>query len=129
MADPDTTLVELIEEVIPVIYVLSDASGETANAVVEAAAAQFGPGAVDIVHVPNLNDPNVVRTYFDENYDVTRPCAVFHTFADSSLRREVRRVLDSLGIPSIDLLGPAVTVLSTLTGREPSRAIGAKYVK
>ena len=54
---------------------------------------------------------------------------MFHTFANGVLRREIRRELDRRGIPSIDLLGPAVTVLSTLTGEEPTHAIGATYGK
>lgn len=111
----------------PVVYVLSDARGETANAVVLAAAAQFGDASVDIVRVPNVTSVEICQNYLDEHFDPERPCAVFHTFADASLRREIRRELDSRGIPSIDLLGPAVTVLSTLTGEEPSRAIGAIF--
>ena len=54
-----------------------------------------------------------------------RPIAVFHTFVDERLRRDVRHELVRRGIPSIDLLGPAVTGLSTLTGEEPSNKIGA----
>ena len=106
--------------VIPLIYVLSDSRGETANAVVMAAAAQFGDGSVEIVRVPNVKS-------VDENYDESRPTAVFHTFANGILRREIRRELDGRGISSIDLLGPAVTILSTLTGEEPSHAIGATF--
>ena len=73
---------DIFGQVVPLIFVLSDARGETANTVVMAAAAQFGDGSVDI---------------------------------------------DRRGIPSIDLLGPAVTVISTLTGEEPTREIGAIY--
>ncbi len=43
-----------------------------------------------------------------------------------SLRREIRRDLIA-SIPSNDLLGPAVNVISTLTGEEPSHAIGAFF--
>ena len=68
-----------------------------------------------------------VRDYFDKNFNPERPSAVFHTFANGQLRREIRRELDRRGIPSIDLLGPAVTVISTLTGEEPSHAIGATF--
>lgn len=118
---------DIFSNAVPVIYVLSDARGETAKAVVEAAAAQFGDGAVDIVRLSNVEDVDMVRQYFDEHFDPDRPCAVFHTFANGQLRREIRRELDRRGIPSIDLLGPAVTVISTLTGEEPSHAIGAVY--
>ena len=118
---------DLFDEVVPLLYVLSDSRGETANAVVMAAAAQFGDGSVEIVRVPNVKSVDMVRAYFDENFDPERPCAVFHTFANGVLRREIRRELDGRGVPSIDLLGPAVTILSTLTGEEPSHEIGATY--
>ncbi len=118
---------DLFGEVVPKIYVLSDSRGETANTVVMAAAAQFGDDSVEIERLSNVSDVETVRDYFDKNFEPDRPCAVFHTFADGVLRREIRRELDRRGIPSIDLLGPAVTVLSTLTGEEPTHAIGALY--
>lgn len=118
---------DVFGQVVPLIYVLSDARGETANTVVMAAAAQFGDGSVEIKRLSNVKDVETVRAYFDENFDPDRPSAVFHTFANGILRREIRRELDRRGIPSIDLLGPAVTVISTLTGEEPTRAIGAVY--
>ncbi len=120
---------DAFEQAIPLIYVLSDSRGETANTVVMAAAAQFGDGSVEIRRLSNVKDVNTVRTYFDEDFDPDRPSAVFHTFANGVLRREIRRELDRRGIPSIDLLGPAVTVLSTLTGEEPTHAIGAVFNK
>ena len=118
---------DLFGEVIPLIFVLSDARGETANTVVMAAAAQFGDDSVDIERLSNVKDVEAVREFLDANYDPNRPCAVFHTFASGILRREIRRELDRRGIPSIDLLGPAVTVISTLTGEEPTREVGALY--
>ena len=118
---------DIFGQVVPLIYVLSDARGETANTVVMAAAAQFGDSSVDIERLSNVKTVDTVREYFDQNYDPDRPCAVFHTFANGTLRREIRRELDRRGIPSIDLLGPAVTVISTLTGEEPTHQIGATY--
>ena len=120
---------DIFGQVTPLIYVLSDARGETANTVVMAAAAQFAETSVDIERLSNVKDVDTVRAYFDENFDPDRPCAVFHTFANGTLRREIRRELDRRGIPSIDLLGPAVTVISSLTGEEPTHEIGAIYDK
>ena len=119
----------LYDDEVPKIYVLSDSRGETANTVVLAAAAQFGKDSVEIERLSNVTDVQTVRDFFDKNYEPNRPTAVFHTFANGVLRREIRRELDRRGIPSIDLLGPAVTVLSTLTGQEPTHAIGATYGK
>lgn len=118
---------DIFGDIIPLIFVLSDSRGETANTVVMAAAAQFGDGSVEIRRLPNVKDVEMVRAYFDEQFEDDRPSAVFHTIADGVLRREIRRELDRRGIPSIDLLGPAVTVISTLTGEEPTHAIGATY--
>ncbi len=120
---------DIFSQVVPVIYILSDSRGETANAVVCAAAAQFSDDAVEIKRLSNIKDLETVTEYFEENYTVGEAAAVFHTFADGVLRREIRRELDRLGIPSIDLLGPAVTVISTLTGEAPSHEIGAIYRK
>lgn len=119
----------LYDDEVPKIYVLSDSRGETANTVVLAAAAQFSKDSVEIERLSNVTDVQTVRDFFDKNYEPNRPTAVFHTFANGVLRREIRRELDRRGIPSIDLLGPAVTVLSTLTGEEPTHAIGATYGK
>ena len=119
----------LYDDEVPKIYVLSDSRGETANTVVLAAAAQFGKDSVEIERLSNVTDVQTVRDFFDKNYEPNRPTAVLHTFANGVLRREIRRELDRRGIPSIDLLGPAVTVLSTLTGEEPTHAIGATYGK
>lgn len=119
----------LYDDEVPKIYVLSDSRGETANTVVLAAAAQFGKDSVEIERLSNVTDVQTVRDFFDKNYEPNRPTAVFHTFANGVLRRAIRRELDRRGIPSIDLLGPAVTVLSTLTGEEPTHAIGATYGK
>lgn len=125
MATLDLSSGSIVEDVKPLVFVMSDARGETANVVVMAAAAQFGPNAVDIVRLANADSIDKVRDFLEKEVDEDRPMAVFHTFTDKNLRRAVRAELDSRGIPSIDLLGPAITVLSTLTGEEPSNKVGA----
>lgn len=60
---------DIFGEVVPMIYVLSDARGETANTVVMAAAAQFGDASVEIQRLSNVKDVDTVRTFFDENYE------------------------------------------------------------
>lgn len=108
-----------------IIHVISDSLGETASGVVMAAAAQFEPGEVKIERLGKVTTLDQVREYFDElGDDDTHPSAVFHTIVSNDLRREVRRFLDDRGIPSIDLLGPAINVLATLTGKEPKGVPG-----
>ncbi|MCI1998429.1 kinase/pyrophosphorylase [Olsenella porci] len=110
---------DVMDNVTPVVFVLSDARGKTAAGVVEAAADQFGEDAVIIKQLGNVRSVDMVKDYLDRNLDPGVPVAVFHTLVDRNLRRDIRRELDKRGIPSIDLLGPAITVLSTLTDQEP----------
>ncbi len=125
MATLDPTTGELVEDVKPLVFVMSDARGETANVVVMAAAAQFGADAVDIVRLSNADALEKVQEFLEKEVDSERPMAVFHTFTDKNLRRDVRAELDSRGIPSVDLLGPAVTIIAGLTNTEPSNKVGA----
>lgn len=125
MASLDLSSGSVVEDVKPLVFVMSDARGETANVVVMAAAAQFGPDSVDIVRLANADSIDKVKDFLAQEVDESRPMAVFHTFSDKNLRRDVRAELDARGIPSIDLLGPAITVISTLTGEEPSNKVGA----
>jgi regulator of PEP synthase PpsR (kinase-PPPase family) len=108
----------------PIVFVISDARGETATGVVSAAASQFTDDIVIIKRLGEVRSVETVKNYLDENVDPDVPLAVFHTVVDRNLRRDIRRELDKRGIPSIDLLGPAVTIISTLTGEEPVNLAG-----
>ena len=108
----------------PIVFVISDARGETATGVVSAAASQFTDDIVVIKRLSEVRSVDTVRNYLDDNVDPDVPLAVFHTVVNRNLRRDIRRELDRRGIPSIDLLGPAVTILSTLTGEEPVNEAG-----
>ena len=124
MASLDLNTDEVVEDIKPIVLIISDARGDTAYSVVVAAAAQFEVDALDIARLSDATSVDKV-TEFLEQQEQGRPIAVFHTFVDERLRRDVRHELVRRGIPSIDLLGPAVTVLSTLTGEEPSNKVGA----
>lgn len=119
---------DVIEAEKPVVFVLSDARGKTATGVVEAAASQFGEDAITIKQLGNVKSVEMVSSYLDENMKADRPLAVFHTIVERNLRRDIRRELDARSIPSIDLLGPAITIISTLTGEEPKYEVGRRVV-
>lgn len=126
MADEAILEDDIFDVPTPVVIVISDARGKTATSVVEAAADQFGEDSVIIKSVGNVRDLATVKKYLDENVEEGVPTAVFHTIVDRNLRRDIRRELDGRGIPSIDLLGPAITVLMSLTGEEPKLEAGRR---
>lgn len=117
MADPNVE--EIFVEEPPVVFVLSDARGKTASAVVEAAADQFVDGIITIKQLGNVRSIDMVTNFIDENSKEGADVAVFHTIVNQNLRRELRRELDARGIPSVNLLGPSITIIATLTGEEP----------
>ena len=125
MPSLDLSTDEVVEDAKPIVLVVSDARGDTAYSVVLAAAAQYEVDALDIARLADATSVEKVTDFLEEQEEEGRPMAVFHTFVDERLRRDVRHELVRRGIPSIDLLGPAVTVLSTLTGAEPSNKVGA----
>ncbi len=122
MADVDALF--KTETPTPIVFVISDARGETATGVVTAAASQFTDDIVIIKRLSEVRNIETVREYLDAELDPDCPLAVFHTIVDRNLRRDIRREMDKRGIPSIDLLGPAVTIISTLTGEEPVNQAG-----
>lgn len=120
----ETYQVDATHVSVPTIHVISDALGDTACEVVLAAAGQFNEGAINICRLPKVSEANQVREYIKKRIDSGQIMAVFHTIADSRLRAAVRDVLDSFGVPSIDLLGPAINVIATLTGETPKGVSG-----
>ncbi len=111
---------------IPVIHVISDSSGQTAYDVVQAAMSQFAGEVVKVVRLSNARSIDTVRKHLDSFAGKRTPAAVFHTLVDYNLRSEVRSELDRRNIPSIDLLGPAVNIIATITGEEPVNVAGRR---
>ncbi len=107
-----------------IIHVLSDSMGDTAAGVVAAAASQFELGSVRISRLPQVRSVDQVREYLDGASDDEHPSAVFHTIVDTDLRNDIRRELESRQLFSIDIIGPAINVLATLTETEPMNIPG-----
>ncbi len=110
----------------PEVFVFSDARGTTAVSVVEAAADQFVDDVITIRQLGNVADIETVQKFLDTHLEKGEAAAVFHTIVDPNLRRAIRRELDERGIPSIDLLGPSIAIISTLTGEEPKYETGRR---
>lgn len=124
MSEPNVD--DIFVETPPIVIVLSDARGKTASGVVEAAADQFDDGIITIKQFGNVRDIEMVKKFLDDEIGEDDEVAVFHTIVERNLRRAIRRELDDRGIPSIDLLGPAITIISTLTGEEPKYVTGRR---
>lgn len=103
----------------PTVHVISDALGDTACEVALAACAQFDEGSVQIARLPKVTSAYQVDRYLATHLAHGERFAVFHTIASDALRAEVEELLARFSIPSVDLLGPAVATIASLTGAVP----------
>ncbi|MBQ1449066.1 MAG: kinase/pyrophosphorylase [Coriobacteriales bacterium] len=102
------------------MHIVSDSLGDTAAAVVAAAASQF-PELRDapIGRLSHLRDPAQVDAYLEAALSFGHGIVVFHTITDPGLRAALVRGARSRGIREVDLLGPSIEALSGMLGVEP----------
>jgi len=105
------------------IHVLSDSLGETGEMVALAAAAQFKVDSFRIERLLRVNTAeqlrNTVRSHCGEH------CLFLYTLVDDELRMEMNRMVVESGVNAVDLIGPAVHLISKVTGLMPTGEAGA----
>jgi regulator of PEP synthase PpsR (kinase-PPPase family) len=106
----------------PAIFIVSDSLGETAESVVRAAASQFNHGHFEIRRIPYVSDHNVLEQVIAEAGAV--PSIIAYTLVVSGLREDLEAMATAKGIPTVDILGPLVNVLSRETGKAPKMQAG-----
>lgn len=110
----------------PTVYILSDSLGETADQVAKAALSQFGEDTFHVVRLPKVSArgqlAGLVRGARED-------ASVFlYTLAAPKLRDEMQRISLELGLPAIDILGPAVSALEAVSGERPAWEAGLTRV-
>ena len=104
------------------VFILSDATGDTASRVVRAALKQFVGGEVEIKRFPNVLHLSEVRSIVKEA--TQRTTLVAHTFAATPLRKIVEEECHALGIKTLDLLGPLLNSLESFLKAKPQETPG-----
>ncbi len=93
------------------IYVVSDATGETAERVVRSALVQFEGAPAAIVRRGGIRTPEMVRAVLHEA--AGQSSLVLHTLVADELRRVMLAEARAVGIDSMDLMGPVLDRLAT----------------
>lgn len=106
------------------VYAVSDQTSETVCRLVRAASAQFPGGNVTIKALSHASSARQVMDFIEAQGDDRRPCAVFHTILAKGFREDLRIALQTLRIPSVDLLGSAAHVMADLIGERPQETPG-----
>ncbi|MEW6183060.1 MAG: pyruvate, water dikinase regulatory protein [Bacillota bacterium] len=101
----------------PVIFIISDSIGETAELVGRAAASQFDSGKVEIRRIPYLSHP-------EEIPDIVAQAAeesgiIIFTLVMPQLREMLLSEARRHGLPAVDILGPVLSALRQATGENP----------
>jgi regulator of PEP synthase PpsR (kinase-PPPase family) len=104
------------------IYVVSDSVGETAEQVVKAAAIQFNSDITEIRKEPFITDKHQIRKIIDEARH--EKCVVVYTLVIPELKMVLEGECDKFGIPRVDILGPLIDVLKTLSPTVPKLEAG-----
>src|SRR5437016_9254207 len=107
------------------IFVVSDATGATAEHVLQAALAQFEAENVEIERRPQTRTIEQIRQVIDEARE--SGAMVVHTMASTGLRREIYLRATERRVHSVDLLGNVLSDLSAFLGAPPGGVPGGLH--
>ena len=105
------------------VYAVSDMTGETVARIVRAASAQFPKGDVTIKVLQHIQSAEQIVAFIEAQAD-PGPVAVFHTILAKRTREDLRTALQTLRIPSIDLLGSTAHVMGSMLDEQPTETPG-----
>jgi len=107
-----------VTEQIPVIYVISDALGETAEFVGRAAAAQFNGIKTKIRRVPYVLDESHIDDILEEA--AVEQAILVYTLVLTNLRLYIEKHAKEKNLIAIDVLGPLINALTEKTNMQPT---------
>jgi len=104
------------------IFILSDATGETAEKMVTAALTQFRQKDVRLRRVSHVRTKNDIYEPLDEALKLQG--LVIFTIVNRELAQLAQDECHALGLPALDLLTPLLIRLSEFFGRDPGETPG-----
>ena len=105
-----------------VVYVVSDATGETGERVLRSALAQFASHECQIVRVGGVRDVEGVRRVVAEARE--RSALVLHTLVSDRVRGAMLAECRRQSVDAMDLMGPVLDRLTLVLDQEPQEVPG-----
>ncbi|WP_100010625.1 pyruvate, water dikinase regulatory protein [Lentibacillus sediminis] len=101
----------------PMVYVLSDSVGETAELVIKAGLSQFNHGEFKISRIPYVED----RETIDESIQLAKEHngMIGFTLVDPELRSYTNEQAERHGIEAIDIMGPVLASMERVIEHPP----------
>ena len=106
----------------PIVYIVSDSVGETAEFVIRAAASQFDGGQVDLRRVSHVHEKTVLDEVIQSAKE-ERGMIAF-TVVVPELREHLLNQARDAGVQIVDIMGPVIDVFERELGRPPARKAG-----
>ncbi len=97
---------------LPVVYVVSDSIGETAEFVVKAVASQFNSGHVEVRRVPFVYEIETILDVVEEA--VKFNSIIVYTLVLPELKKTLETAAHNNNIPAVDILGPMMNAFETI---------------
>lgn len=104
------------------IWVISDGSGSTAERVLQASLVQFGKEKVKVERIPDVRTKEQIQEIV--NSVAKKKGFLAYTLVTPELRREIATRANESNVPTVDLLGPLLTMLTTFLASSPESKPG-----
>ncbi|WP_088102505.1 pyruvate, water dikinase regulatory protein [Halalkalibacter urbisdiaboli] len=109
----------------PVVYVVSDSVGETAELVVKAAASQFSGSGVEVRRIPYVEDKETISEVV---YLASQAKALIaYTLVVPEIKDYLKKKAEELNVETVDIIGPMLFQIGNLTGKQPRYEPGLIY--
>lgn len=111
-----------MSEQLPIVYVVSDSVGETAEFVVRAAASQFNGGRVELRRISYVDDVEPIR----ETVEAAKEAGAIigFTLVIPELREALAELAIQHGVLAVDILGPMMTAFEKIHDHKPKNRPG-----
>ena len=106
----------------PIIYACSDSLGETAERVARAAASQYDKQEFNIIRVPYIRSEQQIEELVCKAE--ANKAMICYTIISPSLRRKLRELTKTANVTVVDIIGPMLAGVGTLTDTEPTLKAG-----
>ncbi|WP_188453632.1 pyruvate, water dikinase regulatory protein [Virgibacillus oceani] len=106
----------------PLVFVLSDSVGETAELVIKAGLSQFNNGQYQIQRIPYVEDKKTIDDALllaKEKQGI-----IGFTLVDPILRQYLNNEADKINIEAIDIMGPMMDAMERVFGKSPRLEAG-----
>ncbi|MHB1420162.1 MAG: pyruvate, water dikinase regulatory protein [Bacillota bacterium] len=102
----------------PVVYVISDSLGETAELVARAATSQFNSGHVEMRRIPYVTDKDYLEEIIAEAATHDR-VIIAYTIVVQEVKEHLIKLANEKNLIAVDLLGPLIRSLADVLGLQP----------